>query len=41
VAPNLANVGGSVADLVAGLKQNSRLAEADLTAALAAIGGEN
>ena len=37
VAENLENVGGSPADLIEGVKKNSRLPEADLEAVIAEI----
>jgi len=39
VAENLENVGGSVEDLVAGLRQNSRIPPEDLDAVVGEVGG--
>jgi hypothetical protein len=39
VAENLENTGGSLEDIVEGIKKNSRLAADDLAAALEQIGG--
>ena len=41
VAENLENVGGSVEELVEGLKKNSRIPEADLNAVIGEVQGEN
>jgi poly [ADP-ribose] polymerase len=41
VAENLENVGGSVDELVEGVKKNSRIPESDLNAVLGEIQGEN
>jgi hypothetical protein len=41
VAENLENVGGSVDDLVEGLKKNSRIPQSDLDAVIGEVQGEN